>query len=118
MTRSTTFTVLAAVLIALLWADTASAVLHPKMGRYLQRDPNGTAIAPPNRVDSARPYQGGSFAQRDRGAHPYADGMNLYQYMGSNPVKYVDPSGLERMVAVIEGQDFLIGDIGKTNQMR
>ncbi len=24
----------------------------------------------------------------------YADGMNLYQYVGSNPINYVDPSGL------------------------
>jgi len=41
--------------------------LHPTLGLFGQRDPEGTA---------------------------YRDGMNLGQYVRSNPVRYVDPSGL------------------------
>ena len=39
--------------------------LSPKLGRFLQRDPMG-----------------------------YVDGMNLYEYVGSNPITHVDPRGL------------------------
>lgn len=45
-------------------APAAEAVMHPQMGRFLQRDPLG-----------------------------YIDGQNTYQYVRSNPVRYVDFSG-------------------------
>jgi len=46
----------------------ARAMYHPGIGQFLQRDPGS---------DSGR----------------YADGMNRYQYVRSNPVRYFDPSG-------------------------
>lgn len=46
------------------------------------------------RVGTGGPAVGGSFAGRDpKPAAQYADGMNLCQYIGSSPVRYLDPSG-------------------------
>ncbi len=45
-------------------------VYQPTLGRWMQRDPGPGA------------------------ASQYADGMNLYQYVGSNPVSFLDPLGL------------------------
>jgi len=41
-------------------------MLHPGLGRFMQRDPLG-----------------------------YVDGMSLYQYVGSSPINWVDPFGLQ-----------------------
>ena len=38
----------------------------------------------------------GRFISRDPLADAYQDGPNLYQYVGSNPVNWVDPEGIER----------------------
>ena len=65
---------------------------HPGLGRYMQRDPLGTANEPP----MARNLSASQFTQRDpTGSNQYADGMTLYQYVGSNPANRVDPSGLK-----------------------
>ncbi|MBE3123697.1 MAG: hypothetical protein IMZ65_02745, partial [Planctomycetes bacterium] len=50
--------------VAALAADT-SAMYHPTLGRWLQRDPIG-----------------------------YADGMSRYEYVGGRPLAHVDPHGL------------------------
>jgi len=50
---------------------------HPTVGRWIERDPGPDSAPAPTRE--------------------YADGMNLYQYVGSNPVLYVDPSGMWRI---------------------
>jgi hypothetical protein len=62
----------------------------------MQRDPNGTALAPNVRVGSSSVMAGGQgFIERDHDPHrQYADGMNLYQYTRSNPTNFVDPYGL------------------------
>ena len=78
--------------IATLTAD-ASAYYHPTMGRFSQRDP-GAGAKSPARVGAAGPAAGGRFAQRDpTGTSQYADGMNLYQYVGSRPTAALDPMG-------------------------
>ncbi len=46
---------------------------HPTLGRFLQRDPTG-----------------------------YVDGMSLYEYVRSNPVRYADPTG--RITVIIAGK--------------
>ena len=66
----------------------------PHLGRFTSLDPNETALA----VIGALATNGetldsslGSFNSQDH----FSDGMNLYQYVGSNPIKHIDPSGLE-----------------------
>ncbi len=64
----------------------------PTYGRFLQRDPNQTAMQ----------LLGESYGGRGTGAIAvafsmegwYGDGFNLYQYLGSNPLLRRDPMGL------------------------
>lgn len=59
-----TLTLVAALLLT-LFAPAASAMLHPQMGRFLQRDPVG-----------------------------YIDGLSVYEKTRSDPVSLTDPLGL------------------------
>ncbi|MCX5653108.1 MAG: hypothetical protein NTY65_00435 [Planctomycetota bacterium] len=73
--------ILAAILVSLAVltaASPASAMYHPTMGRWVQRDPIG-----------------------------YADGMNLQEYVGGRPVRAVDPTGFGQTVAIgaIKGKE-------------
>jgi hypothetical protein len=65
----------------------------PGLGRFLQRDPNQTAMA---LAESAAMHGRGlgalSLAFDLEGL--YGDGGNLYEYLGSNPWKRSDPLGL------------------------
>ena len=61
---------IAGVLFVLAMSDVAFAQYHAGVGRFLQRDPIG-----------------------------YHDGMNLYQFVGGNPVGRVDPFGLAWKIA-------------------
>lgn len=77
--------------IAMVASD-ASAYYHPGMGVFTSRDP-GAGNA--NRIGAGGPAVGGGFIPRDpTGTNQYADGMNLYQYVGSSPVAATDPTGL------------------------
>ncbi len=64
----------------------------PPLGRYLQRDPNGMALV----LTPGLRYQGDTvdvaadFALDGQ----YYDGMNPYQFVGSDPVDRTDPAGL------------------------
>ncbi len=59
-------------------------------GRFIPRDPIGTATAPP----MARNLSSSQFTRRDPTLQ-YADGPNLYQYVRSDPIGRTDPMGLE-----------------------
>ncbi|MFO0836598.1 MAG: polymorphic toxin-type HINT domain-containing protein [Phycisphaerales bacterium] len=68
-------------------------VYAPGIGRFLQPDPNATAAV----LLEASSYHGrgigatlAAFSMEDM----YGDGMNLYEYLGSNPVNRSDPMGL------------------------
>jgi len=65
MRNSRLLPVLAAFAAVAVLAADASAMYHPTLGRFLQRDPIG-----------------------------YADGMGLYEYVGEHPVSGTDPIGL------------------------
>lgn len=73
--------------IATLTAN-ASAYYHPTIGRFVSRDPGAGRNA-------NSPAQTAHFPPRDpSGSNQYADGMNLYEYVRSQPTSLVDPQGL------------------------
>lgn len=77
------------VAVGLVAAD-ASAYYHPTLGRFLSRDPgSGDSM----RIGVAGPATVLQFIPRDPVGR-YRDGMNLYQYVQSNPITRVDPDGL------------------------
>ncbi len=94
-----TLSIVAVLILLTVAASSAQAMYHTGMGRFMQRDPNGTALVSAgrmgaaSRVGSAGPAAGGGFIQRDP-IRQYADGMNLYQYVRSGPTRYVDQLGL------------------------
>jgi len=65
MTRTILLVLLAVVAFGGLLATDAQAVYHPRLGRFLQRDPAG-----------------------------YGDGMNFYEYVGGAPTSLRDSHGL------------------------
>jgi hypothetical protein len=106
----------AAAFIVTAVATPSFAMYHAGMGRFMQRDPHGTMNAPTApRVGMAGPAAAGGFVARDpMPAQPqpglqYADGMNLYQYVGSNPILFRDPMGMWRYV---DGMGTLSGQLG------
>lgn len=65
----------------------------PQLGRFFQLDPNATAMA----LLEASVYHGkgvGALALAFSVEDMYGDGMNLYEYLGSNPWNRSDPLGL------------------------
>jgi len=65
----------------------------PTIGRYLRNDPNasGTPLIMANGFHGSAPFA--DFASFDA-LTLYADGMNLYNAYGNNPLTLADPSGL------------------------
>ena len=86
------FAVLASFAAVAILAADASAMYHPTMGRFLQRDPGPGEMMTAPRVGTGGPAIGGGFLPRDP-TEQYRDGMNLVEYVGSNPVGRVDPYG-------------------------
>lgn len=92
------------VLVAVAAIATMLSVPTPALA---MRDPGPGGAPPPTdqalynygprRQPSQTPYAQPAMPPRIGRAglnNQYADGMNLYQYVGSNPLVYVDPSGL------------------------
>lgn len=98
--------------IAMVTAD-AHAYYHPGMSRFMSRDPGAGGA---HRIGAGGPAVRGGFIPRDPTAsNQYADGMNLYQYVGSNPIIGLDPQG-EAVVFfgggfVVPGTDITTGPI-------
>ena len=93
MKRTRLIAVLAGIVATVVFAADASAMYHPTLGRFTSRDPGPSGVM---RMGAGGPALGGRFIPRDpTGSSQYADGMNLYQYVGSNPIKYLDPSGMQ-----------------------
>ncbi len=81
-------------------------VYSPALGRFLQRDPNETALPVLGALASNASTISALVGPFVAAAH-YADGMNLYTFAGGNPVMNRDPLGLSLMDDV----DSLIGEI-------
>jgi hypothetical protein len=93
--------------------------LHPNLGRFLQRDMNETALL----VQAGMAMNGrtGGWASGPSAFDPqghYGDGMNLYQYVGSNPANRRDPRGLfslaELGITMGEGSELRSQDAVRT----
>jgi hypothetical protein len=73
---------------------TANRAYDPELGRWLQRDPNATA-------QPILAYAASMGQTLSLGADAFdldslfADGMNLYVFVGNNPINFRDPSGLD-----------------------
>ena len=91
MKRTRLITGLIGIVALSLFAADAAAYYHPAMGRFLQRDPGPGGAT---RIGTAGRAVGGGFIQPDPVGNQYADGMNLYQYVRSNPITRLDPDGL------------------------
>jgi len=87
MKRTHLIAVLVGIVAMGIFAADASAMYHPGMGRFMQRDPGAGSA---NRIGAGGPAVAGGFIPMDQ----YADGMNLYQYVRGNPYSLRDPSGL------------------------
>lgn len=79
-------------------AAEASAVLHPRLGQYVQRDRDGNSISRPD-VTAFAPRDPLPTGYPDRLSvqSQYLDGLNLYQYVRSAPTTSLDPYGLRRI---------------------
>ena len=89
MTHSRLLTVLITLFAFAGFAPVASAHYDPGTGRWLERDPLGTTTGPahgPIRIGQLP----GPVPQLQ-----YSDGMNLYQYVNSDPIALSDPFGLQ-----------------------
>ena len=100
MKRSNLIVVLVCLAGAVLVSTNASAMYHPRVGRFMQRDPL-PGPATPMRADTTGPVIGGRFARREHrpqeipsASAQYTDGMSLYQYAQSSPSTKLDPNGL------------------------
>ena len=88
MRRTRLIAVLAGLMVLAVLSADASAMLHPALGRFLQRDPVIAAV-----VHTATGGTGPAVPSARRDA--YHGRTNAYQYCTSDPVMAADPLGLE-----------------------
>ncbi len=81
-----------------LTATPAQAHYNPKLGRFLQRDANGTALmlSPGLSQKAMNPTVTVSMAYELQ----FGDGMNFYEYLKSTPPNQRDPNGLFTLTEV------------------
>ena len=98
----------------------AHAVYHvrnrayqPAMGRWMQQDPNATAMS----LIEAASHSGrgmGAIALALSAEDRYGDGHNLYEYLGSNPWTRRDPLGLWLDAALLYADvGFTVGSLAR-----
>ena len=85
------------VLLALFVLPLFSAgTYNPQSGRFLQRDPLGTGPMIVHTYNGPHMISGGPLVRGPNAAsrlRQYLDGMNLYEYVRSNPIMLTDPVG-------------------------
>ncbi len=73
-----TLSVVAALVLLAIVTSSVQAMYHTRLGRFMQRDPYGTALMATSRMGTAGPSIGGGFLPRDTAAMQYVDGLNTY----------------------------------------
>jgi hypothetical protein len=69
---------------------------HPNLGRYLERDPKEQALVLFRALAMNAQSRSASAALDPAGQ--FADGPHLYQFVGSNPIMYHDPDGMQALL--------------------
>ena len=85
-------------------------ILKPKLGRYMQEDPNQTSLVLFD-VMLTNAQNAVASASLSAGTQ-YSDGLSLYGYLGSNPFNGRDPSGLFGNVKVGRMMTEVLGATG------
>lgn len=108
---NTTYRILLIVAAMLVWfVPTAHARWYnPSTGRWLERDPLGTPHLSMHQTASITTHpkldmDGPVTLDLTDPAAQYVDGMNLYQYVGSDPLDRTDPPGLGPIEWLLTGQ--------------
>ncbi len=79
-------------MLATAIAGSAAAEYNPKLGRFMQRDPNGTTLVlQQGLIQNAGARRLGT---RPPGDRQYRDGLHLYGYATSAPITRLDARGL------------------------
>lgn len=73
--------------------DNMARMLHPKLGRFMQRDPLGQNIRLETNENPINEEFSLIFFDIEDPFAQYADGANLYQYTRSEPSNLLDPRG-------------------------
>ena len=95
--RSVSMCVLTALAVAMT-APPAAAEYNPKLGRFMQADPNGQALVlQALRHSATNPMVTVSMAYQLQ----YGDGMNFYEYLRSSPIARRDPGGTRSYVEIM-----------------
>ncbi len=80
-----------AFIVCTLLITPARAEYNPKLGRFMQRDPNETASLLSTAL--VRNAQSRAIIAGWSSCGQYSDGLNLYEYATSNPSLLIDPTG-------------------------
>jgi len=91
------------------WYDTTTGLYHtnaryyhPRLGRFIQRDPNELALLYATAM--AMNAQTHAVMADVTAAAQYGDGMHVYEFAGSNPTNGLDPTGLFSYAELLESQ--------------
>jgi hypothetical protein len=90
MNRTLLAALLAGLVVVFFSAADASAMYNPATGSFLNRDPG--PISPTRSMGMPTYNTGDQFLQRDTPAQ-YTAGMDLYEYVKSQPTLFIDPFG-------------------------
>lgn len=105
MTKRMTLLTLVTAIVCSVLTQPCSAHYDPKLGRWLERDPlppiehladthADTAFGAPRLSDYVVSVAAAGVPPVRLGTH-YEDGASLYQYVRSDPLRFVDPPGLK-----------------------
>lgn len=87
------------LLILLVTSSVSLGMYHPETGRFIQQDPIGVRdrICIIDFQDTGKPI----FPRQHNDRGQYRDGMNLFQYVKSDPIRLSDPVGTSLKLQIL-----------------